>query len=205
MPRCTPLPPGVISHVPHFASQDECTLIRAELDKLRLSVKGVIRREHERIAASGATPSPWYVKTPFFALCWVLDAMYGDERPIARFWVLETVARIPYFAYISILHLYESLGFWRAGAELRRVHFAEGGSATPRPPCSLVPLVPPCSGAPAPCARPSPLRTTPRPFEAHLPFAPPPLEPATGLPCQHKPTFSAPASAPPRLHTHAHV
>jgi hypothetical protein len=39
--------------------------------------------------------------------------------------VLETVARIPYFAYISILHLYESLGFWRAGADLRRVHFAE--------------------------------------------------------------------------------
>lgn len=46
-------------------------------------------------------------------------------RPIQRFWVLETVARIPYFAYISILHLYESLGFWRAGADLRRVHFAE--------------------------------------------------------------------------------
>jgi ubiquinol oxidase len=47
------------------------------------------------------------------------------HRPIQRFWVLETVARIPYFAYISILHLYESLGFWRAGAELRKVHFAE--------------------------------------------------------------------------------
>jgi hypothetical protein len=39
--------------------------------------------------------------------------------------VLETVARIPYFAYISILHLYESLGFFRAGAELRKIHFAE--------------------------------------------------------------------------------
>lgn len=42
-----------------------------------------------------------------------------------RFWVLETVARIPYMAYISILHLYETIGFWRAGAELRKVHFAE--------------------------------------------------------------------------------
>jgi hypothetical protein len=42
-----------------------------------------------------------------------------------RFWVLETVARIPYFSYISMLHLYESLGWWRAGAELRKVHFAE--------------------------------------------------------------------------------
>ena len=28
---------------------------------------------------------------------------------------------MPYFAYISMLHLYESLGWWRAGAELRRV------------------------------------------------------------------------------------
>jgi hypothetical protein len=46
-------------------------------------------------------------------------------RPIQRFWVLETVARIPYFAYISILHMYESLGFWRAAAELRKIHFAE--------------------------------------------------------------------------------
>ena len=38
-----------------------------------------------------------------------------------RFWVLETVARIPYFAYISMLHLYETLGWWRAGASLRKV------------------------------------------------------------------------------------
>lgn len=44
---------------------------------------------------------------------------------LQKFWVLETVARIPYFAYISILHLYESFGFWRAGAELRKIHFAE--------------------------------------------------------------------------------
>lgn len=42
-----------------------------------------------------------------------------------KFWVLETVARIPYFSYISILHLYETLGWWRQGAELRKVHFAE--------------------------------------------------------------------------------
>jgi hypothetical protein len=50
-------------------------------------------------------------------------------HPLQKFWVLETVARIPYFAYISILHLYESIGFWRAGAELRKIHFAEVGPA----------------------------------------------------------------------------
>ena len=50
----------------------------------------------------------------------MLDVIY-DKRPIQRFWFLEVVARMPYFSYISMLHLYESLGWWRAGAELRRV------------------------------------------------------------------------------------
>ena len=39
---------------------------------------------------------------------------------LLRFWVLETVARIPYFAFISMLHLYETLGWWRAAAPLRK-------------------------------------------------------------------------------------
>lgn len=45
--------------------------------------------------------------------------------PIAlRFWILETVARMPYFAILSVLHLYETFGWWHA-SELRKVHFAE--------------------------------------------------------------------------------
>ena len=32
--------------------------------------------------------------------------MYGD-RHYARFYALETIARVPYFAYTSVLHLYE--------------------------------------------------------------------------------------------------
>ena len=53
-------------------------------------------------------------------LCYVLDIIY-DKRPVQRFWFLEVVARMPYFSYISMLHLYESLGWWRAGAALRKV------------------------------------------------------------------------------------
>ncbi len=41
--------------------------------------------------------------------CFLLDNFF-DNRPIERFWFLETVARIPYFVYVSMLHLYESLG-----------------------------------------------------------------------------------------------
>ena len=48
--------------------------------------------------------------------CLFLDNLF-DGRPIQRFWFLETIARIPYFSYISMLHLYESLGWWRAVGE----------------------------------------------------------------------------------------
>ena len=41
--------------------------------------------------------------------CLFLDKCF-DGRPIERFWFLETVARIPYFSYVSMLHLYETLG-----------------------------------------------------------------------------------------------
>ena len=39
----------------------------------------------------------------------VLDYIYSD-RHLQRFWVLEVIARSPYFAFLSVLHLKESLG-----------------------------------------------------------------------------------------------
>jgi ubiquinol oxidase len=32
---------------------------------------------------------------------------------------------MPYFSYIAMLHLYETLGFWRRSADVKRIHFAE--------------------------------------------------------------------------------
>lgn len=98
--------------------------IREQLNLLALDDQAVWDHEHDRIKRTGDVQAPWYIRAPFSALCVVLDLCFTG-RPIQRFWVLETVARIPYFAFISILHLYESLGFWRAGAELRKIHFAE--------------------------------------------------------------------------------
>ena len=68
--------------------------------------------------------APWVIKAPYLVLCYMLDTIF-DGRPLARLWFLETVARVPYFSYISMLHLYESIGWWRIGASVKRIHFAE--------------------------------------------------------------------------------
>jgi hypothetical protein len=60
-----------------------------------------------------------------FVLKGALDVLYRDRADFARFFVLETVARVPYFAYLSVLHLYESLGRHKR-ASWMKVHFAEG-------------------------------------------------------------------------------
>jgi ubiquinol oxidase len=54
----------------------------------------------------------------------LIDGFYEKESPYARFYALETVARCPYFAFTSVLHLYETLGWWRR-SEYLKVHFAE--------------------------------------------------------------------------------
>jgi ubiquinol oxidase len=56
-------------------------------------------------------------------LVFVTDILYRD-RPYPRFYVLETIARVPYFAYLSVLHLYETVGYWRK-ADWLKIHFAE--------------------------------------------------------------------------------
>mmetsp|Transcript_13882 Transcript_13882/g.20490 ORF Transcript_13882/g.20490 Transcript_13882/m.20490 type:complete len:292 (+) Transcript_13882:165-1040(+) len=48
----------------------------------------------------------------------------GESRNYARFYALETIARVPYFAYLSVLHYYETIGIWRK-AKYLRLHFAE--------------------------------------------------------------------------------
>mmetsp|Transcript_24016 Transcript_24016/g.31160 ORF Transcript_24016/g.31160 Transcript_24016/m.31160 type:complete len:296 (-) Transcript_24016:243-1130(-) len=52
-----------------------------------------------------------------------INLLYGD-RHFARFYALETIARVPYFSYLSVLHLYETLGRWR-NQEILKLHFAE--------------------------------------------------------------------------------
>jgi len=55
----------------------------------------------------------------------IIDSFYRG-RDYQRFWVLEEIARAPYFAFLSVLHLRESLGL--RGPEhlyLMKEHFAQ--------------------------------------------------------------------------------
>lgn len=103
---------------------EEQAAMLAKVKQLVLDDKRVAQTEKDREAREGKVEAPAVIRLVYSSLCWVLDVLY-EGRPIQRFWVLETVARMPYFSYISMLHLYESLGWWRAGAEVRKVHFAE--------------------------------------------------------------------------------
>ncbi|EEH54017.1 uncharacterized protein MICPUCDRAFT_5889, partial [Micromonas pusilla CCMP1545] len=94
---------------------------RDQLATLTLSNAAIWERERSRTEV----PAPWIIKAPYFALCTFLDLVFPEDRPIQRFWFLESVARMPYFSYNTMLTLYELLGWWRRSSELRRVHFAE--------------------------------------------------------------------------------
>lgn len=54
----------------------------------------------------------------------ILVILIPEDRPFGRFYALETIARVPYFSYTSVLHLYETLGWFRK-SEYIKIHFAE--------------------------------------------------------------------------------
>lgn len=77
-----------------------------------------------REAGGSGVETSLLLRVPYVVLCGFIDLAF-ENRPIPRFWFLETVARMPYLSYISMLHLYESLGWWRRSADVKRIHFAE--------------------------------------------------------------------------------
>jgi len=93
---------------------------RQTLSALTLSNDAIWKREESRPAIA----APLVIKLPYLVLCLLLDKLF-DRNPIERFFFLETVARMPYFSYITMLHSYETLGWWRRSTQAKRVHFAE--------------------------------------------------------------------------------
>ena len=95
--------------------------LQSKLRELTLNSDAIWDRERAR----GEIVAPWIIKIPYFVLCYMLDVVFEGVFPFSRFFLLETVARMPYFSYITMLHLYETLGFWRRSADIKRIHFAE--------------------------------------------------------------------------------
>lgn len=94
---------------------------RQILKQLSLNSTAIWEREKSR----GEIVAPLVIKVPYFVLCYLLDNVFEGRYVPARFFLLETVARMPYFSYIAMLQLYETLGFWRRSKDVKRVHFAE--------------------------------------------------------------------------------
>eukprot|EP00242_Pyramimonas_sp_CCMP2087_P011904 CAMPEP_0198203624 /NCGR_PEP_ID=MMETSP1445-20131203/6933_1 /TAXON_ID=36898 /ORGANISM="Pyramimonas sp., Strain CCMP2087" /LENGTH=378 /DNA_ID=CAMNT_0043875089 /DNA_START=40 /DNA_END=1176 /DNA_ORIENTATION=+ len=87
-----------------------------------LSNEAIMQYEKEN-PPPGAEDTPYSIQVLYDVVLFFVDRLFVD-RAIERFWFLETVARIPYFSYVTCLHLYETLGWWRT-AKLRKIHFAE--------------------------------------------------------------------------------
>lgn len=67
----------------------------------------------------------WVIDTVYDIICFIYPVT-GKARDFARFYVLETVARVPYFAYLSVMHLRETFGERSdVMSERMRTHYAE--------------------------------------------------------------------------------
>lgn len=93
----------------------------SKLRQLSLSTDAVLARELER----GVAEAPFIIKKPYEIITGIIDQLFVDRNPIARFYFLETVARVPYYSYISMIHTYETLGWWRRSTTMKRIHFAQ--------------------------------------------------------------------------------
>jgi len=95
--------------------------LQEKLETLTLNSTAIWDRE----LADGPIEAPFLIKIPYLVLCWFLDTVFEGKYVPSRLFYLETVARMPYFSYIGMLHFYETLGFWRRSSDIKRIHFAE--------------------------------------------------------------------------------
>lgn len=99
--------------------------LRKKLKTLILNDKNIWKREQNR----DHIECPRLLLIVYYSICHLLDIIYKDN-PIDRFWFLESVARMPYFSYVTILYMYESLGWWQLDSELKKKHYDEEKNET---------------------------------------------------------------------------
>jgi ubiquinol oxidase len=99
--------------------------LRKRLKMLKLDDANIWKREQNREAIE----CPRMVLAIYYSICHMLDIIFKD-KPIDRFWFLESVARMPYFSYIAIIHMYETLGWWELDGHLKKKHYEEETNET---------------------------------------------------------------------------
>jgi hypothetical protein len=75
--------------------------LHTQLKQLTLNSTAIWEREF----ADGPIEAPLVIKIPYLVLCGILDVVFEGRYVPSRFFLLETVARMPYFSYITMLHL----------------------------------------------------------------------------------------------------
>lgn len=100
------------------ASKDSTTISTA-IDVVNLTSRPQLHTMDEGIFKFNTL----LIDSVYNILC-LLYPIKGTERDFARFYVLETVARVPYFAYLSVLHFRETMGE-RESHNLMRTHYAQ--------------------------------------------------------------------------------
>ena len=78
----------------------------------------------EEVKYKGVSPTIQNINKVSVELVKGLLFLYYGDRHYARFAALETIARVPYFSYTSVLHLFETCGWFRK-KEYIKMHFAE--------------------------------------------------------------------------------
>jgi len=72
--------------------------LREKLNELTLNATAIWERELK----DGPIVAPFIIKIPYLAVCYLLDVVFDGRYVPARFFLLETVARMPYFSYITV-------------------------------------------------------------------------------------------------------
>ena len=58
---------------------NECQAIRERLSLLTLSNDAVWQREKQRHARGGEIHAPWFIKTAYYSLCYLLDVLFNNR------------------------------------------------------------------------------------------------------------------------------
>ena len=68
--------------------------LRKRLNRLTLNSTAIWEAE----TMDGPIQAPWIIKAPYLIICWLLDVVFEGKYVPSRFFLLETVARMPYFS-----------------------------------------------------------------------------------------------------------